>query len=944
MANTLPRLTATWQNLGRTRLACLATVPAEQVDDAVAVLALSEFVHDVLRLQPMLFAQWCSDGRIHSSDRTDALKQRATQLLTLSSEAELITALRQWRRDEMALIAWRDIAGHASVEETVKHLSLLADLCIQTTATWLTRDFEARFGVVTDAQGERLQLVVLGMGKLGGHELNFSSDIDLIFIYGDDGETPGPRKVEHREYFTRLGQRLIHILSTTTPDGIVFRIDMRLRPYGDSGPLVISLDALEEYYQDQGREWERFAAIKARAITGDSNTINRWRDILRPFVFRRYIDYGVLEAIRRLKSLIAQDLRRKARGDNIKLGAGGIREIEFIVQAHQLIRGGRDLQLREQALLPMLQQIGHAGLLPADEISDLRHAYLYLRKLENSLQEMRDEQTQILPADATQQAQLAAMMGYDDFDHLRLQLDRYRLRVHQIFLSVFGAPTPLTPEHEKNSPALQLWRNQLAHEAAVLLCVGLGFHDGEKVLTQLQQLRDANSTRVLSERGRQRLDALMPALIETCARAGERSDIALQRIVQLLYAIARRTAYLELLAENQTMLSHLVQLCQRSAFVAEQLLHYPILLDELLDSKSLYSAPQKTDMRADLQQALLRIDPNDLETLLDALREYRHANTLRLAAATLRDALDIGSVSQRLTDLAEVILHEVLELAWQQLSAKHGVPPNAQQERAFLIVAYGKFGGQELSFASDLDLVFLYDGDATAQTDGDKPIGLDQFYTRLAQRIVHLLSTRTAAGLLYEVDTRLRPSGNSGLLVSHWVAFESYQRQDAWTWEHQALVRARPVAGSEPLATRFQQLRASVLTQPRDATTLQQHIVSMRDKMRSALDKSRASLFDLKQGRGGIVDIEFLVQFFVLKHAMSLRSALRDSHSVSLLQALADRELLSSDDAQQLISCYKHYRELVNQLALDGQSTLINEPCLVEERQHITTIWQHYLG
>lgn len=924
---------------GRARLSCLAAVAADDVEDACTVLALSDFVYDALRLFPSLFTRWQDEQRLHADHRESAMRARAAQFFDLHDEQQLLSALRQWRRDEMALIAWRDIAGHASVEETIYHLSLLADLALLTTLQWLTRDFATRFGAVRDKQGNELQLLILGMGKLGGGELNFSSDIDLIFVYGEDGETSGPRKVEYREYFTRLAQRLIHVLSSTTQDGMVFRIDMRLRPYGDSGPLVISLDALEEYYQDQGREWERFAAIKARAISGDALSIARWQDLIRPFVFRRYIDYGVLEAIRRLKALIAQDLRRKARGDNIKLGAGGIREIEFIVQAHQLIRGGRDLNLRSPSLLPMLQHIAQTGLLPADEVSDLRTAYLFLRKLENSLQQWRDEQTQTLPTEPTTQAAIAAIMGCERYDTLLSIATQHRQRVHHIFQSVFGAPTPLSPEREKSSATTRLWRKQVNDEQAAAICTQLGFPDAQNVLALLQQLRDANATRVLSERGRQRLDALMPVLIETCAHSGEKSGVALQRVVQLLYAIARRTAYLELLAENQTMLTHLVQLFSRSAFIAEQVLHYPVLLDELLDSKTLYSPPQKSAMRTDLQQALLRIDGDDLETLLDALREFRHANTLRLAAATLSDSLDIGSVSQRLTDLAEVILNAVLELSWQQLSAKHGTPPGAPEERQFLIVAYGKFGGQELSFASDLDLVFLYDGEASATTNGDKAIGVDQFYTRLAQRIVHLLSTRTAAGLLYEVDTRLRPSGNSGLLVSHWSAFESYQMQEAWTWEHQALVRARPVSGSAPFMQRFQQLRQTVLTQARDESTLKQHIVAMRDKMREALDKTRAAVFDLKQGRGGIVDIEFLVQYFVLRHARSLQQALLHSDSVALLHALAERELITPECASVLIAHYRYYREFGNQLALDGQSTLIDREHLLSKREDVIKMW-----
>lgn len=945
IVQTPPVLPAQLQELAQQRMTALPISNWYGQDmQAGAVLALSDFVASCLNREPALFAQWQDSGELCSEDRIAVIQERFVQIASLPNETEVLAALRRLRMREMALIAWRDIAGLATVEETIAHLSCVAQAAISSSVSWLQSEFIQRYGVACNEQGQPQHLLVLGMGKLGGKELNFSSDIDLIFLYGDDGHSrvnsSAQRSLEHREYYTRFGQRLIHLLATPTSDGIVFRVDMRLRPYGDSGPLALSLDALEEYYQDQGREWERFAAIKARVLYGDDNATQRLHEIIRPFVYRRYIDFGVLEAIRRLKLMIAQDLRRRNRGDNIKLGQGGIREIEFIVQAHQLIRGGRDPELRSSSILPMLVALQARKLLSEDEYAVLLKAYLFLRKLENSLQEINDEQTQILPQSDVAQLRLACILGFNDFEQLRTTLDAHRHAVHSLFQTVFGN-TEAEPVHE-DSRMESLWRGRLNEQDSLEILRTQGFSDPVTALHLLQQWREAQNTRVLSERGRVRLNTLMPALIESCAHCPA-PDVALPRVIQLLHAIARRTAYLELLAENRASLEHLLKLCAGSALVAEQLTHHPLLLDELLDVKTLYSPPDRGDMRADIQQSLLRINEDDREAELDALRECRHAHMLRLAAAVLSDAIDLGHVSQRLTDLAEVILEEVFESCWRQMCARHGQPPDTQTDRAFNIIAYGKFGGAELSFASDLDLVFLYDRDPQAQTDGAKPIGVDQFYTRLAQRIVHCLSTRTAVGLLYEVDTRLRPSGNSGLLVSHWAAFEHYQHHDAWIWEHQALVRARPIVGSSTLARQFIELRKNRLVLPRDETALATAVVEMRHKMRKALDHSQGSKWDLKHGAGGVVDIEFLLQFLILKEGAQLGRAIHDTHSARLLQSLADHDCIGTAMAAELISIYKTYREAINRLALNALTGVIASTEYLTQRTAVQKHCREYL-
>ncbi|MFZ5844326.1 MAG: bifunctional [glutamate--ammonia ligase]-adenylyl-L-tyrosine phosphorylase/[glutamate--ammonia-ligase] adenylyltransferase [Pseudomonadota bacterium] len=914
---------------------------------AVTVLALSDFVADQLQRRPAWLLELHASGALRQSDRVDAIHRAFATASTDTDEAAFMAALRRLRTETMLAIAWRDLCGLADVEETLRHLTAVADAAVSAAMQFLEADFGKRFGTPVyhsaGPAGSAQQLLILGMGKLGGGELNFSSDIDLIFGYGEDGdgqhETHGPRRLEYVEYFTRIGQRLIHLLSAPTEDGFVFRTDMRLRPYGDSGPLVLSLDAMEDYYQDQGREWERFAMVKARVLHGDVSARQRIDALIKPFVFRRYIDYGVLEAIRRLKALINQDQRRKQQSDNIKLGAGGIREIEFIVQAFQLIRGGREASLRGRSLLQTLAELPALGLLSATEAQQLRDSYFFLRKTENILQAQRDEQTQSLPAEAERRAQLAAALGFTDWHAFKAKLDDHRDGVHALFRSVFGEPTPLSEAAPPPSPFRGLWLKQLSDEESLGLLQQRGFTDADGTLAFLLQFRDASTVKSLSERGRLRLDTLMPSLLERCSESAQ-PDETLRRVLQLLRAVCKRTAYLELLAENPAALGQLTKLMADSRFITEQLCQYPILLDDLLDAKTLYTPPPPESLRGELQQALLRIERSDQEHLLDSLREFRHSHMLRIAAATLAGALDVGKVSRQLTALAEAILNEVLELAWEHLVQKHGQPPDTLTDKRFLIVGYGKFGGSELSFSSDLDLVFIYTGDLHSQTDGDKSIGIDQFYSRLAQRIVHMLSTRTGSGVLYEVDTRLRPSGNSGLLVCTLEAYQQYQDGEAWVWEHQALVRARAVAGSAALTQVFNQLREAVLQRPRDTAVLATEVARMRQRMRPVLDKSTASDWDIKHGAGGIVDIEFLVQYWVLRAGNRLKRDLRHSHSSDLLEALANRGEIDETESLQLRQIYRRYREDVNRLALQDRPARLPQPSYPAERAQVTAIWQ----
>lgn len=929
-----------WQNL---RAACPELPDHHRLGD---LLSLSDFVAEQALRHPGLLAAMLADGDFVQGERRAAAKARlAADLAGCSGETELYSLLRRHRRREMLAIAVRDLAGDAPLEESLAHLTALADDCIAGALDWLYARQCQEQGTPVNADGRPQAMLVLGMGKLGAGELNFSSDIDLIFCYPELGETTGgARTVPSDAFFTRLGQRLIAALDKPTADGFVFRVDMRLRPYGDSGPLVMCFDALEDYYQDQGREWERYAMIKARVVAGPADDGERLMRLLKPFVYRRYIDFSVMQSLREMKALISREMRRKGLNNNLKLGPGGIREIEFIAQVFQLIRGGRDPELQTRSLLAVLPLLGQRGLVEPAAVAALMQAYHFLRKAEHALQARADEQTQTLPKDALAESQLAAALGFAHWEDFIRQLDRHREAVEAQFRILIGepdSPGQVRPEH---TALAGVWEASFDAEAAQTRLAAAGFPEPGQALRQLESLRDGAYRRILGERGRARLDSLMPPLLAAIG-AGPEPMATLTRMISLIEGIGRRTAYLELLAENPGARDHLVRLLAQSPWIAERLASYPFLLDELLDPRSLYQPPGRAQLTDQLRQLRLRIPLDDDEQQMDALREFKNAQMLRVAAAELAGQLDVDSVSRHLTDLAEILLAAVLESAWQSLTARHGAPAGCdRQAPGFGIIAYGKFGGRELGYGSDLDLVFLHEGDPQAATTGDKPVSLSQFYARLAQRVVHWLATRTGAGLLYETDTRLRPSGNAGLLVAHLDAFESYQRDEAWTWEHQALVRARPVAGDPAVLARFSAIRTATLARPRDPVRLAQDVAAMRERMRDHLGSKDSAEFDLKHDAGGLVDIEFLAQHGVLARAQETPALARATGTAALLTALAQGGALTEDEATALVQAYARYREESHRLALQNRKTRVEPGPWAQTRATVSRIWQARLG
>ena len=893
-------------------------------DDLRFVWVCSEFVaHSCVR-DPAMFIELIAGGDLERAYGADDYHcALSDDLRDVGDETALKRCLRRRRQREMVRIAWRDLTGRADLDETLGELSALADACIDSALVALTAWHVAEFGTPVGLETQTPQrLVVLGMGKLGASELNFSSDVDLVFAFDEPGETrDGPRPVANEQFFTTLGRRLINALSESTVDGFVFRIDMRLRPYGDSGPLVMSFDALEDYYQSQGRDWERYAMVKARPVAGDLDKGRQLLDMLRPFVYRRYLDYGSFEALRDMKAMINREVKRRGLQDNIKLGPGGIREIEFIGQLFQLIRGGQERTLQQRGIQPVLTQLAELGHLPVDVTDTLLSAYVFLRRTENRLQAADDKQTHTLPQRDSDRLLLALAMGFDSYAGFKQQLDAHRRRVQDHFEQIFEAPRQV---RDQMGPLSSLWLELNDEQTATRHLQENGFSDAAEALRRLRLLRDSHACRAMSNRGRERLNRVMPLLLEAVA-ANDHPDTTLARLLELIEAVARRSVYLALLVEHPAAISQLVTLCGASPWLSKFLVQHPILLDELLDPRTLYSPLERQALHDRLDRQLDAVPDNDLEQQLDSLRHFKQVQVLHVAAADLMETIPLMVVSDYLTEIAEVLLERILDLVARQLA------PAAADH--FLVIGYGKLGGIELGYGSDLDLVFLHDDDAP-----------DINFIRLGQRIIHYLTARTAAGILYEVDMRLRPSGASGLLVSNIRAFDDYQHREAWTWEHQALIRARVIAGSHELAQRFQAIRNDVLGRQRDPDRLLDDIVTMRARMRRELSRAGDGEFDIKQGPGGMVDIEFLVQYCVLRWAHHYPELLQWTDNIRLLETLTGCGVLAGDDCRLLGDAYRAYRNDIHRLTLQDRPARVEVSRFTDYRGEVRRIWQQVTG
>ncbi|HEX4884488.1 MAG TPA: bifunctional [glutamate--ammonia ligase]-adenylyl-L-tyrosine phosphorylase/[glutamate--ammonia-ligase] adenylyltransferase [Casimicrobiaceae bacterium] len=895
--------------------------------DLDRALAFSRYAQRTLAAEPAL--------RPWLEARLDAPFDWPAELPALEAAAAgdaaeaLAGALRACRRRVMLHTLARDLTGRGDLLEVCAAVTRLAETAIDAACRFHHRRLADETGEPVGAEsGAPQRLVVVGMGKLGGGELNVSSDVDLVFVYPEEGETRGPRRLSNREFFERLGRRVIAALHEVTAQGYVFRVDMRLRPYGDSGPLAVPFGALEQYLLTQGRAWERYAWLKARPLTGDAH--DDLAAIVDPFVFRKYLDYDAYAGLRNVHRQIREQGARRDYARNVKLGEGGIREVEFIVQAIQIVRGGREAPLRLRGTLPALAAIEARGHLPGRVCERLREAYTWLRNVEHRLQYRDDQQTQDLPADADERLALAQACGLDlaGFD---ARTHAVRTDVVEHFVAVLGA----APEEEDEGPLAPVWHDpDLPSSAEALAAAGYG--KPADVLSRLRGTRDGLRYQQLPALSRERFDTLVPRLLDAAARSrfeGHEPDAVFGRLMELLETVSRRSAYLALLIEHPPLLPRLANLMGASAWAADFLTRRPILLDELLDARLLFAEADWDTWRAELDEQLAAAG-DDPERQMDALRHFQHAQVFRLLVQDLAGQLTVERLADHLSALADVVIAAALRQCWLQMRGADAAPPR------FAVAGYGKLGGKELGYASDLDLVFLYDVDEREPEADELPAR----YARLGQRLVTWLTATTAAGQLYETDLRLRPDGAAGLIVSSVAAFRRYQREKAWTWEHQALTRARFVAGDPDIGAAFESERDAILRLPREPAKLAADVLAMRRRMHDG-HPNATGRFDLKHDEGGMVDVEFAVQYLVLAHAHAHPGLTRNAGNIALLLMAGDLGLVPPALAREVADAYRAYRRRQHAVRLTGAAhARVDAAAHAARRAAVRTLWAHVFG
>ena len=841
------------------------------------------------------------------------------QLQADGNEAEIARQLRILRRHVLAHIITRDLARQSTLDEVTHTITQFADFAINTALGYAHAHYQALYGTpIGRHTGAAQHLTVIAMGKAGGDELNVSSDIDLIFTYPESGDTNGKRARSNQEFFTKVGQKLIALLNDHTADGQVFRVDMRLRPDGDSGALVASETALEQYLITQGREWERYAWCKARVVTPHANDIAA---LVRPFVFRKYLDYNAYHAMRELHRQIRQEVQKRGMEHNIKLGAGGIREVEFIAQIFQMIRGGQNRSLQLKGTQETLAKLGEIGILPPDTVAQLLAAYRFLRNVEHRLQYWDDQQTQTLPDSPAQQTQLAISMDFADYPAFLGSLKTHRDFVNQQFNQILNEP-----EHANNEaphPLAELWDNAAdPNRQPETELAKLGYADSPHIAQRLAHIRQASKYRQLSAHAQPRFDAIVPRMIEAAAHSPN-PDATLLRLLDFLDTISRRSAYLAFLQQYPAALNQIAELMSQSAWAAEYLRQHPILLDELLSAQLM----QPLDWAALENELASSLNAQDnTESKMDTLRRFQHAQTFRLLVQDLAGKWTVEALSDELSLLADIILRQTLHHAW------HSIPKIHRPDPQFIIIGYGKLGGKELGYTSDLDLVYLYN---------DPHPEAAECYIKLARRLSTWLSSSTGAGSLYELDLRLRPNGDSGFLVHSLAAYTQYQQQNAWTWEHQSLTRARYICGSEELGAQFEQLRRQIIAQPRNIGSLKTDVIAMRHKITAT---HPADDENVKYAHGGVVDVEFIVQYLVLAHSHEAPELLENYGNIALLGMAAQRGFIPTEQARAAQNAYRRYRQIQHNKKLRDIARVAVDKTLLADYQAVKDLWAMVFG
>ncbi|NNH26098.1 bifunctional [glutamate--ammonia ligase]-adenylyl-L-tyrosine phosphorylase/[glutamate--ammonia-ligase] adenylyltransferase [Acinetobacter terrestris] len=896
-------------------------------------LRASQYAEQVLGNHATLLEQdYAIDQFLVPLSTTQIQNSIHAALDNITDETTWMRAIRVLRARLMFRWIWQDANQLTDVVTLTRELSDFADASICAAKDFARVALVAKHGEPIGYNGTVQDLIVVAMGKLGAQELNLSSDIDLIFAFGEQGETNGRKCIDVQQFCILWGQKLIYLLDHITADGFVFRVDMRLRPWGDGSALAISHVALEKYLSQHGREWERYAWIKARIVTGGKEG-SELLDMTRPFVFRKYVDYTAFEAMREMKAMIEREVLRRNIEDDIKLGAGGIREVEFIVQVFQLIYGGSKLELQDRQCLVSLHHLGEVGLLEMQAVAELEDAYLFLRRVEHAIQALHDQQTQSLPSEPDLRQRMIETLGFADWEAFIAFLNQKRAKVIFQFEHLIKEKEP--------DPLIESF-SQLEKQLNEVL------DDNAKNL--IHEFWYGHALKKLPAKAVQRLKTFWPHLIEAILQSNK-PQVALLRLMPLVESVMRRTVYLVMLIESKGALQRLVKMATVSPWICEELTHYPVLLDEFLSMD--FELPKRQDLEDSLRQQLLRIEIDQVEDQMRVLRLFKKSNVLAVAASDVLAESPLMKVSDALTDIAEVSVNAALHLAYQMTAKKHGYPLDAEGQRCsldhtgFVVAGYGKVGGIELGYGSDLDLVFIHYMSEQGDTDGTKQISGFEFAMRVAQKFMSLMTTQTLDGRVYEIDTRLRPSGEAGLLVTSLKAFEQYQLKSAWVWEHQALVRARSIAGEKSLREKFEALRCRILTQPRDEAKVREEVLKMRQKMKDHLGSSKEQqkdgIFHLKQDAGGIVDIEFMAQYAVLAWSGSNPDLAHYSDNVRILEDAAKASRLSSDDATALIQAYLSERAESHRLALANQSMQVNAADWHDTRVIVCKLWQRLI-
>lgn len=897
----------------------------------------SLMVKDFAQREPLLFT-----NIIHrvaqKPPRYDEYYQELNRLSEGKNEVALAQILRRFRVEKHVELACRDVLGQTSVRRLLRSISELAMACLDVTYYYVYDLLSQRYGVPLSTVGRQQHLSIFGMGKLGGGELNFSSDIDLVMAYPHKGQTQGNERgdkvIDNELFFHRLAQKLIHLLDKYDENGFVYRVDMRLKPFGSVGTLCTTFDAMKRYYLQHGRNWERYALVKMRAVAGDTVAGNILVEELAPFVYQRHVDYEAVSSIEEMKSKIIANSHEKTLRDNLKLGQGGIREIEFLVQTFQMMYGGRMTELRGQSILNALRALKEKELLTEKVVNMLRANYLRLRKIENAIQYYNDQQTHDLPNTAEPRAALLAALGVTEWLTLIDEVNRLRFEVFQLFKRIFatqdGEATSLDERKFSEEYWLDLiYQTDITREAA------------ETIAADFVAFYRRMKRHDLGDRYLIRLNWILPQII--AALDGEENPVKIAKhMLKLLEAIADESVYLSLLVEHPSVLKKIMHLFMHSTWMTRFLCEHPRVIDELIHENHEETDPNAQQIGAELKEAIAQ--SLDGESVVNKLMNFKNAMMFRTASADMQGKIRLMHVSDQLTWTAEAIIKAVLMQCQTEMAARYGRPTyqvgETKKIAEFGVIAYGKLGGLEMGYGSDLDLVFLHSSSGKNQvTNGDRSIANDVYFTRLVGKFNNYMTSLTANGKLYEVDVRLRPSGQSGLLVHSLLAFQQYQKKQAWTWEHQALVRARFVAGGRVVKRGFIKIRQLILSQPRDEKKLRESVLKMRKKMHKSYKKPEAGWVHVKHERGGVTDIEFIVQYLLLKHTKEHQHLIRCSDNMRQLAALELFGLLRSADASELRGAYRQFRYWIHRQQLLGQRAIAPEKQFERQMNDVKRIW-----